>query len=60
MKKLQTELIVAHMLKKERQDQMEILQEWVAEVISQEEDAKKNLAQTQTKCTKMIINDIAV
>jgi hypothetical protein len=54
MKKLQAELIVAQTQKKDRQAQMEPLQELAAEVIAQAEEAKKNMAQTQAECTEMI------
>jgi uncharacterized coiled-coil DUF342 family protein len=46
--------------KKERQAQMEPLQERAAEVIAQAEDTKKNMAQTQAECTEMINDEIAV
>jgi hypothetical protein len=40
MKKMQAEIIIAQMQKQERQVQMEPLQERVAEVLSQAEEAK--------------------
>jgi hypothetical protein len=46
MKKLQEKLIAMQTQKKWHQAQMEPLQEWVAEVIAQVEDAKNNIAQT--------------
>jgi hypothetical protein len=57
MKKLQEELIVAQTQKKERQAQMEPLQEWAAEVITQAEDEKNNIAQTQAKWAEMISDE---
>jgi hypothetical protein len=48
MKKLQAKLIATHTQKKDQQDQMEPLQELVVEFIVQVEEAKKNMAQTQT------------
>jgi DNA repair exonuclease SbcCD ATPase subunit len=60
MKKLQAELIATQTQKKERQAQMEPLQERAAEVIAQAEEAKKNMAQTQAECTEMISDEIAV
>jgi hypothetical protein len=46
MKKLQEKIIATQTQKKWHQAQMEPLQEWVAEVIAQEEDTKNNMAQT--------------
>jgi uncharacterized coiled-coil DUF342 family protein len=60
MKKMQAELIAMQTQKKERQAQMEPLQERATEVIAQVEDAKKNMAQTQAECTEMINDEIAV
>jgi hypothetical protein len=45
MKKLQAELIAAQTHKKDRQAQMEPLQELAVEVIVQAEEEKKNMAQ---------------
>jgi hypothetical protein len=39
---------------------MEPLQEWATEVIVQEKEAKKNMAQTQAECVEMINNKIAM
>jgi hypothetical protein len=39
---------------------MEPLQELATEVIAQEEEEKKNMAQTQAECTKMIWEEITV
>jgi hypothetical protein len=58
MKKLQAELVVAQTQKKDRQAQMEPLQELAVEVIAQEEEEKKNMAQTQAECTEMIREEI--
>jgi hypothetical protein len=58
MKKLQAELIVAQTQKKDRQAQMEPLQELAAEVIAQDEEEKKNMAQTQEECVEMISEEI--
>jgi predicted nucleic acid-binding Zn-ribbon protein len=60
MKKLQAELTTAQTQKKECQAQMEPLQEWVAEFIAQEEEAKTHIAQTQAECTGLISDEIAV
>jgi predicted nucleic acid-binding Zn-ribbon protein len=60
MKKLQAELTTAQTQKKEHQAQMEPLQERVAEVIAQEEEAKTYMAQTQAECTGLISDEIAV
>jgi predicted nucleic acid-binding Zn-ribbon protein len=60
MKKLQAELTTAQMQKKERQAQMEPLQERVAEVIAQAEEAKTYMAQTQAECAGLISDEIAV
>jgi hypothetical protein len=60
MKKLQEELIVAQTHKKERQAQMELLQERETEVISQAEEAKMNMAQTQVECARMVSDEIVV
>jgi hypothetical protein len=59
MKKLQAELIVAQTHKKDRQAQMEPLQERETKVIVQAEYAKKNMVQIQEQCTEMINKDIA-
>jgi hypothetical protein len=59
MRKLQAKLIVAQ-TQKERQAQMEPLQERAREVIAQEENAKKNMAQTHAKCAEMISDEIEV
>jgi folylpolyglutamate synthase/dihydropteroate synthase len=58
MKKLQAELIVAQTQKKDRQAQMEPLQELAVEVIVQEEEEKKNMVQTQAECAEMINEEI--
>jgi hypothetical protein len=60
MKKLQEELIAMQTQKKDRQAQMEPLQEWAVEVIAQAEEAKKNMAQTQAECAEMINEEITV
>jgi hypothetical protein len=60
MKKLQAELIVTQTQKKDRQAQMEPLQELAAEVIAQAEEAKKNMAQIQAECTEMINEEITM
>jgi hypothetical protein len=60
MKKLQAELIVAQTQKKERQAQMEPLQERATEVIAQAEEAKTYMAQTQAECARMVSDEIAV
>jgi hypothetical protein len=39
---------------------MEPFQEWVAEVLAQAEEAKKCIAQTQSECAKLIIDEVAV
>jgi non-homologous end joining protein Ku len=54
MKRLQTKLIATQTQKKDRQAQMEPIQEQAVEVIGEEEEAKKNMAQTHAK---MINND---
>jgi hypothetical protein len=41
LKKIQAELITAQTQKQERQAQIEPLQEWVAEVLAQAEEARK-------------------
>jgi hypothetical protein len=58
MKKLQAELIAMQTQKKDRQAQMEPLQELAVEVIAQAEEAKKNMAQIQAECTEMINEEI--
>jgi ribosomal protein S2 len=50
MKKLQAELIVVQTKKKDRQAQMEPLQELVAEVFAQAGEANKNMEQTEAQC----------
>lgn len=60
MKKLQAELITTQTQKKERQDQMEPLQERAAKVIAQVEEAQMNMAQTQAECARMVNDEIAV
>jgi uncharacterized coiled-coil DUF342 family protein len=60
MKKLQAELTTAQTQKKECQAQMEPLQERVAEVIAQAEEAKTYMAQTQAECAGLISDEIAV
>jgi hypothetical protein len=60
MKKLQAELTTVQTWKKERQAQMEPLQERVAEVIAQAEEAKTLIAQTQAECVGLINDEIAV
>jgi peptidoglycan hydrolase CwlO-like protein len=60
MKKLQAELTTAQTQKQERQAQMEPLQEWVAEVLAQAEEAKEHIAQTQAECVELISDEIAV
>jgi hypothetical protein len=47
IKKMQEELITVQMQKQERQAQIEPLQEWVAEVLTQAEGDKTQIAQTQ-------------
>jgi hypothetical protein len=44
MKKMQTELIIVQTQKQEHHAQIEPLQEWVAEVLAQEEGAKTKIA----------------
>jgi hypothetical protein len=44
MKRLETELITVQTHKQERHDKMELFQEWVAEVMAQEEEAKECIA----------------
>jgi hypothetical protein len=39
---------------------MEPLQEWVAEVLAQEEEAKAQIAQTQAECVELISDEIPV
>jgi chromosome segregation ATPase len=53
IKKLQAELISAQTQKQERQAQMEPLQEWVAEVLAQAEEAKTQIAQTQARMCRI-------
>jgi hypothetical protein len=60
MKRLQVELNTTQTQKQERQAQMEPLQEWVAEVLAQEEEAKAHIAQTQEECVELISDEIAV
>jgi peptidoglycan hydrolase CwlO-like protein len=60
MKKLQAELTTAQTQKQEWQAQMEPLQEWVAEVLAQAEEAKAHIAQTQAECVELISDEIAV
>jgi hypothetical protein len=60
MKRLQAELITAQTQKQERQAQMEPLQERVAEVLAQAEEAKAHIAQTQAECVELISDEIAV
>jgi hypothetical protein len=60
MKKLQAELIIVQMQKQEHQAQMEPLQERVAEVLEQEEEAKTHIAQTQQECEGLISDEVAV
>jgi len=49
MNKLQVEFIATQTQKKDRQVQMEPLQELAANVVVQEEEAKKNMVQTQAR-----------
>jgi peptidoglycan hydrolase CwlO-like protein len=60
MKRLQAEIITAQTQKHEWQDQMELLQEWVEEVLAQAEESKAHIAQTQEKCMELISIEIAV
>jgi hypothetical protein len=60
MKKLQVELISMKTEKKDRQAQMELLQEREVEVIVQEEEAKKKMAQIQGECAEMINKEVTV
>jgi len=58
MKKLQEKLIFAQTQKKDRQAQMESLQELAAEFIAQADEAKKKMEQNQTECAEMINEEI--
>jgi capsule polysaccharide export protein KpsE/RkpR len=58
MKKLQIELIIMQTHKHEHQSQMEPLQEQVAKVLAQAEEAKTQIAQTQVKCAGLINNEV--
>jgi peptidoglycan hydrolase CwlO-like protein len=60
MKRLQAELTTTQTRKKEHQAQMEPLQERVAEVIAQAEEAKTHMEQTQAECAGLISDEIAV
>jgi hypothetical protein len=50
MKKMQPKIVTAKTQKHERRDQIEPLQEQVAEVLTQSEVVKKEIAQTQIEC----------
>jgi hypothetical protein len=39
---------------------MELLQEWVVEILAQEEEAKEKIAQIQVECVELISEEIAV
>jgi len=58
MKKMQADLVVVQMRKKDWQDQMEHLQELATEAIAQTEEENKNMVQTQEINTEMIREDI--
>jgi hypothetical protein len=60
MKKLQEELTTAQTQKKERESQMELLQERKVKFIAQEEESKTYMAQTQVECARLISNKISV
>jgi hypothetical protein len=60
MNKMQADLGVANMKKKDQQDQMEPLQDLSVEVIAQTEEAKKNIVQTWVECTEMIREDVTM
>jgi hypothetical protein len=46
--------------KHECQDQIEPLQEWVAEVITQAKGDKKKIAQNQAECVGLLRNEVVV
>jgi len=54
IKKLHAELTTAQTQKQECHAQMEPLQEWVAEVLAQAEEAKTHIAQTQEECMELV------
>jgi hypothetical protein len=60
MKRLQEEKITSQTQKQEQQAQMEPLQEWIAEVLTQAEEAKTKIAQTQAECVELISDKIVV
>jgi predicted nucleic acid-binding Zn-ribbon protein len=60
MKKLQAELTTAQTQKKSVRLKWNHLQEWVAEVLAQAEEAKTHIAQTQAECAELISDEIAV
>jgi hypothetical protein len=58
MKKLEAKLVVVQTKKKDQQDQMEPLQDLVMEVIAQEKEENKNIAQPLVECMEMIRKEI--
>jgi hypothetical protein len=46
--------------KHERHAQMELLQEWVVEVLAQAEEAKAHIEQTQAECVELISDETAI
>jgi hypothetical protein len=59
LKKIQAELITAQTQKQERQAQIEPLQERVAEVLAQVEEARNQTTQTQLECTGLMSEEVA-
>jgi peptidoglycan hydrolase CwlO-like protein len=59
MKRPQAELITMQTQKHECQAQMEPMQERVEEILSQEEEAKACIAQTQVGCLELISDEVA-
>ena len=55
---MQAEIITAQTQKQERQAQIEPLKERVAEVLAQEEGARKQIAQTQLECIGLMSEEV--
>ena len=58
MKKIHAELITVQTQKKERQAQIEPLQEWIAEVLAQVEEARNQIEQTQLECAGLMSKEV--
>jgi peptidoglycan hydrolase CwlO-like protein len=58
MKKIHVELITVQTQKKERQAQIEPLQEWIAEVLAQVEEDRNQIEQTQLECAGLMSKEV--